>query len=597
MSDIIIPPIGKGPTRKEKTKLQEIRKKDDSEEENFYALEVKDFEKVEYRPYDTKEEKKEDLPKMDFFVDKIYMQRIVDDPSKVLVTVYVDYGFLKPNKVNLLVDVNKKLPFKSKVKGSCMIHLFNDDLCEIAEIPMKHSSEFQYHPVASAPELFLGLIENLEEMKSYYYRIECFDENNKLIGVSRIKQFVGSVKNVKSPTFYVSVSDIHAGNKAKFKRGRVRRCKPKPTEKLDLLMSHINLNELDYTFDKGYQAFTTSGDNVENGSYHEYWADLFACGSVNFARIPFFPTLGNHGYFNGGMCRGSWFGTKTPTQKHFHMFVQTPKKQGGAYYSHVEGNVLMIHLDSVGLRWGNERIDCESRQWKWLYSVLKEWRDKRAMGKGPQFCFVYLHSAIFSLGMYGITKNNSDDFAQKTLTPLFDAFGVNAVIFGHDHVYQRSLCKKTTYICIGVSSKGTRNLFDSEIDDAKYDIESWNEGDKARGYAVTYVPPNMNLMSSSEKQEFESWLGGIKQTILDGDLLKYCIFEQGIDSPIYKELMSNKIKKLEFIQKEIIDKMKTQIWFRFYNVNGVLNDQAFLNPISLAKEVTEPPKCPNEIVR
>ncbi|MCK4972256.1 MAG: metallophosphoesterase, partial [Candidatus Heimdallarchaeota archaeon] len=570
MSDNIIPPIEKGPTRKEKTKLKEIRKKDDAEEENFYALEVKDFEKVEYRPYETKEEKKEELPKIDFFVDKIYMQRIVDDPSKVLVTVYIDYGFLKPNKVKLLVNVDKKHPFKSKAKGSCMIHLFNDELREIAEIPMKHSSEFQYHPVASAPELFLGLIENLEENKSYYYRIECFDENKNLIGASRIKQFVGSVHNVKSPTFYVSVSDIHAGNKAKFKRGGAKGCKPRTTEKLDILMSHIHLNELEYTFNKGYQAFTTSGDNVENGSYHEYWADLFACGSVNLARMPFFPTLGNHGYFNGGIGRGSWFGTKTPTQKHFHMFVQTPKKQGGAYYSHVEGNVLMIHLDSIGLNWGNERIHCESRQWKWLNDVLKEWRGKRAKGKGPQFCIVYLHSAILSLGMYGITQNNSDDFAQTTLIPLFDAYGVNIAIFGHDHVYQRSLFNKTSYICIGVSSKGTRNLFDSGIANAGYSIENWKEGDKSRGYAVTYVPPNMNLMSSSEKQEFEQWLGGIKQTILDGDLVKYHFFEQGSESPEYKELMSNKIKKLEFIQKEIIEKMKSQIWFRFYNVKGVL---------------------------
>ncbi|MCK5408879.1 MAG: metallophosphoesterase, partial [Candidatus Heimdallarchaeota archaeon] len=454
-----------------------------------------------------------------------------------------------------------------------------------------------YHPVASAPELFLGLIENLEENKSYYYRIECFDENKNLIGASRIKQFIGSVHNVKSPTFYVSVSDIHAGNKARFKRGGAKGCKPRITEKLDILMSHIHLNELEYTFNKGYQAFTTSGDNVENGSYHEYWADLFACGSVNLARMPLLPTIGNHDYFSGGIGRGSWFGTKTPTQKHFHMFVQTPKKQGGAYYSHVEGNVLMIHLDSIGLNWGNERIDCESRQWLWLNDVLKEWRGKRAKGKGPQFCIVYLHSAILSLGMYGITQNNSDDFAQTTLIPLFDAYGVNIAIFGHDHVYQRSLFNKTSYICIGVSSKGTRNLFDSGIANAGYSVENWNEGDKSRGYAVTYVPPNMNLMSSSEKQEFEQWLGGIKQTILDGDLARYHIFEQGSESPEYKELMSNKIKKLEFIQKEIIEKMKTQIWYRFYSVKGVLNDQTFLNPITLAKEVTEQPKCPNEIVR
>ena len=59
-------------------------------------------------------------------------------------------------------------------------------------------------------------------------------------------------------------------------------------------MNDIHIKELDYTFDRGYQVFTTSGDNVENGSYHEYWADLFACGNVNFTRIPFTPTIGNH---------------------------------------------------------------------------------------------------------------------------------------------------------------------------------------------------------------------------------------------------------------------------------------------------------------
>ncbi|MBY9000808.1 MAG: metallophosphoesterase [Candidatus Heimdallarchaeota archaeon] len=596
MSSTIIPPEGKGPSRRDRAKILEYKKKRDAEEENFYALEVQDFDKVEYRPYDTKEEKKEDLPKIDFFVDKIYMQRIVDDPTKILVTAYIDYGFLKSNKVNLLVDVDKKHPFKSKAKGSCMIHLFNAELCEIAEIPMKHSSEFQYHPVTSAPELFLGLIEELQEKKNYYYRIECFDENKKLIGSSRIKQFTAGVHNQKNPTFFVSVSDIHAGNKAKFKRGKVRGCKPRTTEKLDELMLNINLKELDYTFNKGYQAFTTSGDNVDNGSYHEYWADLFTCGSAVLSRIPFVPTLGNHGYFNGGIGRGAWFGGKKRTQKHFHMFVQTPKKEGGAYYSHTEGNVLMIHLDTVGLNWGNERIDCESRQWKWLFNVLKEWRKNRAQGKGPQFCIVYLHSAILTVGMYGLTRNNSDAFAQTTLTPLFDSFGVTAAIYGHDHVYQRSQNNDTTYICIGVSSKGTRNIFDNAIDNAGYDIQCCVEGDQARGYAVTYVPPNLKTMADCEKQEFEQWLGSIKQTILDGDLLKYYKFDEGRESPKYKELMSNDIKKLEFIQNEIIDKMRTDIWFRFYNVKGVLNDQTFLKSITL-KEVFETPKCPNEHIR
>ncbi len=593
----IIPPEDKIPSRSYRLKIKESIRRRLAEEENFYPIELEDFEEVEYKPYSIKEIEDEKLPPVKFVIDKYYQLRIKDDPSKILVTLYLDYGFLKPNRVKEIVEINKKKPFLSKLKGKCLIRLFNDDLCELAIIPMKHSSSFTYHPVSSAPQLFLGLIENLEQKKDYYYRIECYDENEILIGASKVIEFVAAVEDTKQPVFFVSTSDLHGGSKARFKRGKGKGCGVRNNPTLVKLMKDIHIKEMEYTFNKGYQVFTTSGDNVDNGSYHQYWADLFSCASPNLARIPFAPTIGNHDYFNGGFCRGSWFGGANRTQKYFHMYIQTPRKHGGAFYSHTEGNVFMIHLDSVGLTWGNESITCDSRQWEWLNNELSKWRRRANEGIAPQFCYVFLHSAIFTIGYFGRATNNSDTIAQSCLTPLFDEYGVSAAVFGHDHMYQRSLWKSTEYMCIGVSGKGPINYFDSLRNKTDYKIMKDEEGEEARGYGVTYVPPNHRIMSEDEKIRFDEWLYTVKQQILNSDIKNYYLFLTEEDQEDYKEIMVDLEEKEQFIDEKIIAKLKTSIWWRFYNTKGKLVDQSFMEPVE--REIRDESfiTCPNQHIR
>ena len=153
----ILPPEIRIPSKIYRIKIKESPRRRLVKEESFYSLELEDFEKVEYKPYE------------------LYLQRITTDPSKLVLVVYLDYGYLKKNRVKEVVKVNKKKPFLSKAEGKCIIRLFNEDLFELAEIPMKHSSEFPFHPITSAPQLFLGLIENLKERKEYFYRVECYD--------------------------------------------------------------------------------------------------------------------------------------------------------------------------------------------------------------------------------------------------------------------------------------------------------------------------------------------------------------------------------------------------------------------------------------
>ncbi|MEE9409356.1 MAG: metallophosphoesterase, partial [Candidatus Heimdallarchaeota archaeon] len=297
MSTKIIPPEDKIPSRTYKVKIRETILKRLAEEENFYVLETSDFDKVVYKPYSTTEKKDEDLPKLDFVIEKVYLQRITDDASKLLVTAYLDSGYLRPDCVKKLVDVNRRKPFLSKPKGRCLIRLYNNDFCELAEIPMKHSSGFAFHPVTGAPQIFLGLIEELEEKKNYYYRIECYNEDSSITAASKLIRFTSSVQKTGKPIFYVSVSDLHGGSEAKFRKGRVRGWKQRNNPRLKKLMEEIDFRDDVYSFDQNYQLITTSGDNVDNGSYHEYWADLFSCGANNFSRFPVFPTIGNHDYY------------------------------------------------------------------------------------------------------------------------------------------------------------------------------------------------------------------------------------------------------------------------------------------------------------
>ncbi|OLS32089.1 MAG: hypothetical protein HeimAB125_12460 [Candidatus Heimdallarchaeota archaeon AB_125] len=592
----ILLPEDRIPSTKYRIKIRETLRRRLAEEENFYPLELDDFDEADYKPYTTTEKEDESIPPVKFVLDKYYMLRIADDASKILVTVYLDYGYLKQNRVKELVDVNRKKPFLSNPKGRCVIRLFNDDYCELAEIPMKHSSSFSYHPVSSAPQLFLGLIENLVEKKDYHYRIECFNEKDELVGASKVREFTAGVQSNKDPAFFVSTSDMHGGSKASFKRGKVFGFRPKNNPRLKRLMNNIHINEFEYTFDKGYQVFTTSGDNIDNGSYHEYWADLFSCATENFARIPFTPTIGNHDYYDGGWGRASMLGGKARTQKFFHMFVQTPRTKGGAYYSQVVGNVFMIHLDSVGLNWGNESISCESRQWIWLNEQLKEWRRKADKEQGPQFCIVFLHSAIFTIGFFGRARNNSDAFAQSCLTPLFDEYGVSAAIFGHDHLYQRSLWRSTQYMCIGVSGKTPIRYFNWLRNRTDYKIMSDAEGENARGYGVTYVPPIVKDMSEDENIRFDEWLYSVKNKILNTDLKNYYVFDTEEEIEDYKELMVNRGLKEKFVDEEIIEKMKTCIWWRFYNLKGELVDSSFMDPVQ--RELDEDyMNCPNPHIR
>jgi 3',5'-cyclic AMP phosphodiesterase CpdA len=105
----------------------------------------------------------------------------------------------------------------------------------------------------------------------------------------------------------------------------------------------------------------------------------------------------------------------------------------GRWYAHEVGPVLFVGLDSTQVE--------EQAQRAWLQQTLA--------GSTSTWKVVALHHPPFSAGMHG-----SDHAAQQAFSPLFEQYGVQLVLSGHDHDYQRNHpIRGVTYMVSGGGAK------------------------------------------------------------------------------------------------------------------------------------------------
>jgi hypothetical protein len=108
----------------------------------------------------------------------------------------------------------------------------------------------------------------------------------------------------------------------------------------------------------------------------------------------------------------------------------------GRWWARSEGDVLLIGLDS------NLADDPDQRAWleRTLASATEPWR------------IVMVHHPPYSAGYQG-----SNEDVRRAFVPLFERYGVQLVLSGHDHDYQRSeVIDGVTYVVTGGASKTRR---------------------------------------------------------------------------------------------------------------------------------------------
>jgi tartrate-resistant acid phosphatase type 5 len=148
----------------------------------------------------------------------------------------------------------------------------------------------------------------------------------------------------------------------------------------------------------------------------------------------FFPALGNHEYSD--VCAGT-------NASGYLSYFKLPNNE--RYYDFVRGPVHFFALNANGGTREPDGRTATSKQGQWLKAKL-------AASTSP-WQIVYFHQPAFSSGRHGSTPD---------MNWPFELWGVDAVLQGHDHDYERILKdsngdgKKLPYFVVGLGGQTPR---------------------------------------------------------------------------------------------------------------------------------------------
>ena len=140
------------------------------------------------------------------------------------------------------------------------------------------------------------------------------------------------------------------------------------------------------------------------------------------ARTPFFPAPGNHDLRADGAG---------PYRRAFVWPDPTP---GALYYTYKWGDIQFIVLDTTDESGAGAQLrNGTGPQIEWLQQTLA------AADQDPsvRWLVTYMHHPLYSHAT-GFSGHGSDERLQAVVGPLLDRYGVDLVLAGHDHHYERS---------------------------------------------------------------------------------------------------------------------------------------------------------------
>ncbi len=172
-----------------------------------------------------------------------------------------------------------------------------------------------------------------------------------------------------------------------------------------------------------YDLVVHTGDIAyDDGTIGQYEDNVFGVYGDIFRNSPFFPSAGNHDY-------------KTMQGAPFREVFNLPGDSGEKWYSFDYGRVHFVALDT------------ESD-----YTTQVEWLDKDLAANQLPWKIIYMHRPPYSSGEHG-----SDTTLRQKLAPVLQRHGVQLVLAGHDHDYERMHPQNgVAYVVTGGGGVGTR---------------------------------------------------------------------------------------------------------------------------------------------
>lgn len=190
-------------------------------------------------------------------------------------------------------------------------------------------------------------------------------------------------------------------------------------------------------------AWILLGDNAYYyGSDEEYQAEFFNIYKDRFLKqSPLYPAPGNHDYaYDNPDAQNNH---AVPYYRVFSMPVRG--EAGGypsgnpAYYSFDVGNIHFLSLDSYGKEDNSTRLyDTLGKQVQWIKNDLEANRNK-------DWIVAYWHHPPFTMGSHNSDTEGDLAAIRTNFIRILERYGVDLVLCGHSHVYERSKLQKGHY--------------------------------------------------------------------------------------------------------------------------------------------------------
>jgi predicted phosphodiesterase len=186
-----------------------------------------------------------------------------------------------------------------------------------------------------------------------------------------------------------------------------------------------------------YDLMIHTGDIAyDDGTIQQYEENVFGVYANIFRNIPFMPSSGNHDY-------------RTLQGAPFRDVFALPGDAGEKWYSYDYGRVHFVALDTEA-----------------DYRTQAEWLDRDLTANKLPWKIVYMHKPPYSSGMHG-----SDTSLRNALAPVLERHGVQLVLAGHDHNYERIKPQDgVAYVVTGGGGVGTRSVGTSSFTALSEDV-------------------------------------------------------------------------------------------------------------------------------